>query len=132
MECEEQAHAALGFVGLESKAHRTAQGLTPGEKKRLEIARAFATDPKVMLLDEVLSGLTPVETTEVLATVRKIRQKGVTVILIEHVIRVVMELCRTVLVLHHGTRIAQGIPEEVMSEPTVIEAYLGPGYRGDA
>ncbi|MDQ7785019.1 MAG: ABC transporter ATP-binding protein [Desulfomonilaceae bacterium] len=122
---ERHAHEALRFVGLESKADRIAQDLTPAEKKRLEIARALATDPQVILLDEVLSGLTQVETTEILALVRRIQDKGITAMLIEHVMRVVMELCGTVLVLHHGARLAQGTPQEVMNNPEVIEAYLG-------
>lgn len=115
----------LDFVGLGEKADEAAENLTLVEKKRLEIARALATEPKVLLLDEVVSGLTPSEVTTLMEIVRNIQRRGITIIMIEHVLKVVMELCRTVMVLHYGSRIACGSPSEVVSDPEVITAYLG-------
>lgn len=124
-DCVDRASEVLDFVGLRSKADRIAQNLTLVEKKRLEIARGLATAPKVLLLDEVISGLTPVEAEEIMETVREIRRRGITVIVIEHVMKVVTNLCSTMVVLHHGAVIAEGPPEAVMNNHRVKEAYLG-------
>lgn len=120
-----RARKELDFVGLRGKADEAAANLTLVEKKRLEIARALATEPKVLLLDEVVSGLTPREVEHVIETIRQIQQRGITIIMIEHVLKVVMELCRKVMVLHYGSRIAFGSPKEVVNDPQVVEAYLG-------
>lgn len=119
------AMAELEFVGLAEKANHPAENLTPVEKKLLELARALGTDPKLILLDEVVSGLTPSETAGVINIIRAIQRRGITVMMIEHLVKVVMELCDSVLVLNFGTRIAYGRPTEVVKNPLVIEAYLG-------
>ena len=95
------------------------------EKKHLEIARALATAPRVLLLDEVVSGLNPTEVTHIIGTIRQIQARGVTVIMIEHILRVVMELCERVIVLNYGVKIAEGSPSEVVNDPQVVRAYIG-------
>ncbi|MFH0823635.1 MAG: ABC transporter ATP-binding protein [Pseudomonadota bacterium] len=119
------AMAELEFVGLAAKADQPAGSLNLEEKKRLEIARALGTDPKVILLDEIFAGLSRDETGRVVEIVRDIQRRGITVIMIEHVMRVVMELCRSVFVLSFGMKLAQGNPAEVVKDRRVVEAYLG-------
>ncbi len=119
------ARELLDFVGLEGKHERQAEALTLVEKKHLEIARALGTSPEILLLDEVISGLTPTEMLQTMKTIRRIREAGVTVLMIEHVLRAVMELCDRVMVLNYGVRIAEGTPREVVRNPGVVEAYLG-------
>ncbi|MFH1115625.1 MAG: ABC transporter ATP-binding protein [Pseudomonadota bacterium] len=121
----EAALKELDFVGLGAKADENAENLTLVEKKRLEIARALATDPRILLLDEVVSGLTPSEVITVIETIREISRRGITVVMIEHVLKVVMELCAAIMVLHYGTSIAYGSPKEVVQDQQVISAYLG-------
>ncbi len=121
----EVALKELNFVGLGAKANENAENLTLVEKKRLEIARALATEPRVLLLDEVVSGLTPSEVVTVIETIREIRGRGITVVMIEHVLKVVMELCARIMVLHYGTTIAYGSPKDVVQDQQVISAYLG-------
>lgn len=112
-------------VGLGSKRYFLAKNLTIVDRKRLEIAKALATQPKLLLLDEVLAGLTPSEVDEAIELIRKLRDSGITILMIEHVMRAVMALCEYVLVISYGTEIAQGTPEEVTKDPNVITAYLG-------
>ncbi len=95
------------------------------DRKRLELAKALATRPKLMLLDEILAGLTPSEVDEAIGLIRNIRDSGVTIVMIEHVMRAVMALCEHVLVINYGQRIADGTPAEVIKHPEVISAYLG-------
>ena len=116
--------AAMFAFGL-SAAH--AAELPLAALKRLELARALAIEPRLLLLDEVLAGLTPSELTEVLPLIRAIRARGTTIILIEHVMQAVMTLCEEIHVLAHGRMIAQGPPQLVCEDPAVIEAYLGHG-----
>lgn len=94
-------------------------------KKRLEVARALATDPELLLLDEVMAGLNPTETDEAVELFRKINDQGTTILLIEHIMRAVASLCQKVVVMHHGEKNTEGTPEQVMNDPYVIEIYLG-------
>jgi len=123
---KQRALDILEVVGLLPKANVLTENLTLADLKRLEIAKALATDPDILLLDEVISGLTEVETEEVVGLIRQInKETGVTIIMIEHVMHVIMSLCDRVLVLNFGKQIAEGTSEEVTSDPQVIEAYLG-------
>jgi len=128
-----EAEALLALVGLTGKIKERAEHLTLVERRRLEIARALATQPSVLLLDEVMSGLNPTETTQTMDLVRGVRDRGVTIFMIEHVMKAIMGLSDRIMVLHHGEAIAQGTPEEVASDQRVITAYLGeraePGGR---
>lgn len=120
-----EAMNILEFMGLGTKANHAAESLTLVEKKHLEIARAMATSPEILLLDEVVSGLTPTEMLRTIDTIRQIQASGITVIMIEHVLKVVMDLCQRVVVLNYGVQIAEGSPKEVVNNPEVVEAYLG-------
>jgi branched-chain amino acid transport system ATP-binding protein len=123
-----RAHAreVLRRLDLYDKRHQLASALTLPDRKRLEVARALATDPKLLLLDEVMAGLRPAETDRMVAILRTLnRDSGITILLIEHVMRAVMALAAHVLVLHHGAAIAEGRPEAVVRDQTVIDSYLG-------
>ncbi len=119
----------LGFVGLGHLAQSPATGLPLPLRKRLELAKALATRPKVLLLDEVMAGLNPTEVDELIAFIRRINAQGVGILLIEHVMRGVMALASRVLVINYGQLIAQGTPQEVVGNQEVIEAYLGRGLE---
>jgi len=121
-----RAHEILRRLDLYDKRGHLASSLTLPERKRLEVARALATDPKLLLLDEVMAGLRPTETDRMVAILRGLnRESGLTVLLIEHVMRAVMALAGRVLVLHHGAIIAEGTPSEVVRDRAVIDSYLG-------
>ncbi len=119
------AEEILDFVGLADRAEQLAGSLNIAQKKRLEMARALASRPHLLLLDEVLAGLNPAEITTMVETIRRIRQQGVTIIMIEHVMHAVMNVSDRVIVLDYGEQIAEGTPEEVSRNEKVIEAYLG-------
>jgi branched-chain amino acid transport system ATP-binding protein len=120
------AHEVLRRLDLFDKRALPAAALTLPDRKRLEMARALATDPKLLLLDEVMAGLRPTETDRIVAVLRELnRETGLTILLIEHVMRAVMALAQRILVLHHGAAIAEGAPEVVVRERAVIDSYLG-------
>jgi len=118
----------LEFTGLTAQRDALAENLIIGDLRRLEIAKAMATKPTLLLLDEVMAGLNPTETEEAIDIIRKIRDRGVTILIVEHVMHAIMSLSDRVIVVHHGERIAEGIPEEVTKNAEVIEAYLGEDY----
>jgi branched-chain amino acid transport system ATP-binding protein len=125
-ELQATSHRLLEFVGLTKRHDEIAKNLAYGDQKKLEIARALAVKPKLLLLDEPVSGLNPAEKNEVIDLIAKIQGEGITVLLIEHDMKVVMNISQRIIVLNFGQMIAQGSPEAIKRNPTVIEAYLGP------
>ncbi len=122
----DKAFAILAQLGLADRCDVPAAALTLPDRKRLEVARALATEPRVLLLDEVMAGLRPTETDHMVEVFRRLnREQGLTIVLIEHVMRAVMALSREIHVLHHGELIASGAPEDIVRHPAVLECYLG-------
>jgi branched-chain amino acid transport system ATP-binding protein len=126
-EAQAKAREVARLVGLERMLDQPASALTVSGRKRLELARALATEPKLLLLDEVLAGLNPSEIRDMIPVIRQIRDGGVTILMVEHVMQAVMSLCEDIHVLAQGKIIAQGTPSEITGNPAVIEAYLGHG-----
>lgn len=125
----EEASRWLHFVGLEHRASQRADALGGPDRKRLELAKALAMRPKLLLLDEVMAGLNYVEIEEVITVIKKARDQGISILVIEHVMKAIQSLSDRLLVLHHGEKIAEGKPEEVLSNDQVIAAYLGSKRR---
>jgi branched-chain amino acid transport system ATP-binding protein len=125
---EEKAREAIAFVGLSAKEQTPAKDLTTIDQRRLEMARALATEPRILLLDEVMAGLNPAEIDQAVALVGKLSQRGLTIVIVEHVMRAIMAVARHIVVLDHGQKIAEGAPKEIVENPEVIRAYLGSGY----
>ena len=120
-----RAREAIEFVGLSAKEHTPARDLTTIDQRRLEMARALATEPRLLLLDEVMAGLNPSEVDQAVALVGKLSKRGLTIIIVEHVMRAIMAVARHIVVLDHGQKIAEGSPKEVVANPEVVRAYLG-------
>jgi ABC-type branched-subunit amino acid transport system ATPase component len=127
-EARKKAQEVLHTVGLGVAAQALARTLSIGDRKRLELAKALATDPKMLLLDEVMGGLIPIEVQRMMSLIRALRDKGLAVILIEHNMHAAMNLSDRIIVLHHGEKIAEGPPQEISRDPAVLSAYLGEGF----
>jgi len=121
----EKALEAIDFVGLSAREQTPAKDLTTIDQRRLEMARALATQPKILLLDEVMAGLNPSEIDQAVALVGKLSARGLTIVIVEHVMRAIMAVARHIVVLDHGQKIAEGAPKEIVENPEVIRAYLG-------
>lgn len=117
--------ALLQFVGLSGMERLIAKELTIANQKRLEVARALATNPELLLLDEVMAGLNPTEVTEAIELIKKIRDKGITIFMVEHVMKAIMGVSDRIMVLDYGEKIAEGTPEEIAANKKVVEVYLG-------
>lgn len=128
-DARQAAHEIVTRVGLGHKADVPAKTLTTPDRKRLEVARALATRPSLLMLDEAMAGLNPSEVTEVVQLLKRVRDGGVTLFVIEHVMQAVMSLSDRIVLIHHGQKIAEGTPQEVSSDERAIQAYLGEGYR---
>lgn len=126
-----EAQEILAFMGLIDKSHLQASALTVMERKWLELGRALATRPSLLLLDEFMAGLTPVEMQSAMALISEFRTQGITVIVVEHIVKAVMNVCDRVIVLNAGQKIAEGSPREISNNPKVITAYLGQKYATD-
>ncbi|TMJ47090.1 MAG: ABC transporter ATP-binding protein [Alphaproteobacteria bacterium] len=124
----DKAREAIEFVGLSAKQQTAARDLTTIDQRRLEMARALATQPRILLLDEVMAGLNPAEIDQAVALVGKLSQAGLTIVIVEHVMRAIMAVARHIVVLDHGQKIAEGSPKDIVENPEVIRAYLGSGY----
>lgn len=124
-EAEKITGDCIRAVGLFDISGTMANDLTMANKKRLEVARALATRPELLMLDEVMAGLNSTEVSQAMELIKKIRDRGVTVLMIEHVMKAIMNICDRIVVLHHGEKIAEGTPQEIASNKTVIEVYLG-------
>lgn len=122
---EARAEELLDFVGLGPYRDELAENLPYAYCKRLEMARALATEPRVLLLDEPSAGLNPKEQNDQIAIIRKINARGITILIVEHVMKVIMDISTRIMVLHYGEKIAEGVPEEIYKNPKVVEAYLG-------
>ena len=120
-----EATELLEFVELSAVRATPAKDLTLAHQKRIEVARALATKPELLLLDELMAGLNPAEVAQAMELVTRIRDKGITIFMIEHVMRAIMNVCDRIMVLHHGEKIAEGTPQEIATNRTVVEVYLG-------
>jgi branched-chain amino acid transport system ATP-binding protein len=121
----EKALEAIEFVGLAAREKTAAKDLTTIDQRRLEMARALATQPRILLLDEVMAGLNPAEIDQAVALIKKLSSRGLTIVIVEHVMRAIMAVARHIVVLDHGQKIAEGAPKEIVENPEVIRAYLG-------
>ncbi len=124
-DAEREAAELLEFVELSAMKATLARDLPIGSRKRLEVARALATHPELLMFDEVMAGLNPAEISQAMELMAKIRTKGITIFMIEHVMKAIMNVCDRIIVLHHGSKIAEGTPEEIATSRTVVEVYLG-------
>ncbi len=124
-ESKKKAEEIIEFLGMQEMEGMTAGSLSVAHRKRLEVAKALATDPKIILLDEAMAGLRPTETDEMIELVRQISRQGIALLLVEHVMKVIMSLAERIVVIHHGEKIAEGEPQQIVQDKAVIDAYLG-------